>query len=48
MIIEQAELEKVDLIALTTHGRTGLKRVVFGSVAEKVLRMAPCSVVIVR
>ena len=31
-----------------THGRTGLKRWVYGSVAEKVLRSAPCSMMIIR
>lgn len=47
-IIREAELEKADFIAMTTHGRTGLKRLFFGSVAEKVLRLAPCSVLLVR
>lgn len=47
-IVEQAEMEEADLIALTSHGHTGLKRLLLGSVTEKVLRLAPCSVVIVR
>jgi nucleotide-binding universal stress UspA family protein len=47
-IINQAAIENVDLIALTTHGRTGLKKLFFGSVAEKIIRLSPCSVVIVR
>lgn len=47
-IVKQAELEQVDMIALTTHGRTGFDRLFFGSVAEKVIRLAPCSVLIVR
>jgi nucleotide-binding universal stress UspA family protein len=37
-----------DLIAMTTHGRGGLGRLVFGSVADEVLRSAPCPVLLVR
>jgi nucleotide-binding universal stress UspA family protein len=37
-----------DLLAMTTHGRTGLPRWWFGSVAEQVLRHAPCPVLVVR
>ena len=37
-IIEAARLRKVDLIAMTTHGRSGLGRLILGSVAESVLR----------
>jgi nucleotide-binding universal stress UspA family protein len=37
-----------DLIVLGTHGRSGLKRFVLGSVAEKVVRTAPCSVMVAR
>ena len=40
-ILEFAEKEKVDLIVMGTHGRTGIEHVVFGSVAEKVLRHSP-------
>lgn len=40
-ILRRAEAERVDLVAMATHGRTGLDRWVFGSVAEKVLRNAP-------
>jgi nucleotide-binding universal stress UspA family protein len=38
----------VDLIVMGTHGRTGVERLVLGSVAEKVLRDAPCSVLVVK
>ncbi len=38
----------VDLVVMGTHGRTGLSRVFLGSVAEKVVRLAPCSVLTVR
>ncbi len=37
-----------DLVVLATHGRTGLKRLLFGSVAEAVVRRAPCPVVTIR
>lgn len=45
-IVEVAR-EGYDLIVLATHGRTGLSRVALGSVAEGVLRKAPCPVLIV-
>lgn len=38
----------IDLIVMGTHGRTGLKRALIGSVAERVVRHAPCTVMIVR
>ena len=37
-----------DLIAMATHGRGGLARLVYGSVADRVLRSAPCPVLLVR
>jgi nucleotide-binding universal stress UspA family protein len=37
-----------DLLVLGTHGRRGLKRFVLGSVAERVVREAPCAVLVVR
>lgn len=40
--------EKADLIVLATHGWTGWRHLVFGSVAERVLREAPCPVLSVR
>ncbi|MGH8003918.1 MAG: universal stress protein [Limisphaerales bacterium] len=48
VILDYARLRGVDLIVLSTHGRTGLKRWVFGSVAEKVLRGAKTEVLLVR
>ncbi|MBS1118431.1 MAG: hypothetical protein H6Q90_659 [Deltaproteobacteria bacterium] len=39
---------EIDLIVMGTHGRTGLKHVVMGSVAEKVVRHAPCAVLVIR
>lgn len=45
---EYAEANAIDLIVMATHGRTGPKRFYFGSVAENIVRRAPCSVLIVR
>lgn len=47
-ILEEAREFGADLIAMATHGRTGLAHVVLGSVAEKTLRTAPCQVLTVR
>jgi nucleotide-binding universal stress UspA family protein len=47
-IVETAVKEQVDLIVLGTHGRTGLARVALGSVAERVVRLAPCPVLTVK
>lgn len=47
-IIEYAQGEQVDLIAMVTHGRSGFRRRVFGSVAEKVLRTTALPVLLVR
>ncbi len=47
-IIEAAKELGSDLIILSTHGRTGLERMVMGSTAEKVVRRAGCPVLIVR
>jgi nucleotide-binding universal stress UspA family protein len=44
-ILQIAESENVDLIVMGTHGRTGLRRVLMGSVTEKVVRTAKCPVV---
>jgi nucleotide-binding universal stress UspA family protein len=42
VILERADEEHADLICMSTHGRTGLERIFLGSVAVKVLRLAPC------
>jgi nucleotide-binding universal stress UspA family protein len=47
-ILRVAREENVSLIVLSTHGRTGLSRLVLGSVAETVLRSSPCPVFLVR
>ncbi len=43
-VLKQAKRHKVDLIVIGTHGRKGVQRWVMGSVAERVVRMAPCPV----
>lgn len=43
-IIEYAEDVNADLIVMATHGRTGVSKVLLGSVAEQVVRKAPCPV----
>lgn len=46
-IVQEAEKQKVDLIVTSTHGERGWRHLIFGSVAEKVVRMAPCPVLVV-
>lgn len=48
VIVEIARRGAFDVVVLGTHGRRGLGRLVLGSVAERVLREAPCTVVVVR
>jgi len=48
VIIETARTAHADLIIMGTHGRTGLPHVLLGSVAERVVRLAPCPVLVVR
>ena len=47
-IVNYAEKEKVDLIVVGTRGRSGLKRMLIGSVASDVLHYAHCPVMIVK
>lgn len=47
-ILQTTESEQVDLIVMGTRGRTGLARMVMGSVAEQVVRQAPCPVLMVK
>lgn len=47
-IIRAAEDAKADLIVIATHGRTGLKHLFLGSVAERVIRHVRCAVLVVR
>jgi len=47
-IVKAAKEEKADMIVMGTHGRTGFARVFLGSVAEGVVRHAPCPVTVLR
>lgn len=47
-IVGYAKDHGCDLIVISTHGRGGLSRLVFGSVAENVVRQAPCPVLVMR
>ena len=47
-IIRVAQERSADLIVMSTHGRTGLQHALLGSVAEKVVRLAPCPVLTVK
>ena len=47
-IVQQAEAEHADMIVMGTHGRTGLTRMLMGSVAEAVVRRAACPVLTVK
>lgn len=47
-LVEHAGAHEVDLIVMGTHGRRGVQRMLFGSVAEEVLRTAPCPVLTTR
>ena len=47
-ILAYAREQHIDLIVMSTHGRSGLARLVYGSVAESVLHHSPCPVLLVR
>ena len=47
-IVQAAKTLAADVIVIATHGRTGLKHVLLGSVVESVVRRAPCPVLVVR
>ena len=47
-ITTYAKEEEVDMIIVATHGRTGVEHILFGSTAEKIIRKAPCPVLVVR
>lgn len=47
-IVEAATAERADLVVVATHGRTGWRRLVFGSVAEKIVRFSDCPVLTIR
>lgn len=47
-IVRYAKAHDVDMIVLSTHGRSGLSHVLLGSVAENIVRTAPCPVLTIR
>ena len=47
-IVQLAADERADIVIMGTHGRSGLSRVLLGSVAERVIHFAPCPVLTVR
>lgn len=47
-LVQMAKAEKVDLIIVGSHGRSGLAKLVMGSVASHVVTHAPCSVLVVK
>jgi nucleotide-binding universal stress UspA family protein len=47
-IVKYARDEGADLVVISSHGLTGLEHVLMGSVAEKVVRQAPCPVLVVK
>lgn len=47
VVLDAIRRKKIDLLVLGTHGRTGLKKIVLGSVAEELFRRAPCPVLTV-
>jgi nucleotide-binding universal stress UspA family protein len=47
-ILEAAEREKIDMLVISTHGLTGWHPLVFGSIAEKVMKLVACPVLLLR
>ena len=48
VIVEEAKLRKADLIVMGTHGLSGIKHLLLGSIAERVVQKAPCPVLTVK
>lgn len=48
VIVEEAAQRRADLIVIGTHGRSGLKHLLLGSIAERVVQKAPCPVLTVK
>lgn len=48
VILDEAKKRQADLVSIGTHGRTGLSRLLLGSVAEAVIRGAECDVLVAR
>ena len=48
MILDEAASQRIDLIVIGTHGHTGIKHLLLGSIAERVVQHAPCPVLTVK
>jgi nucleotide-binding universal stress UspA family protein len=48
VIVDEAQSQRVDLIVIGTHGHSGLKHMLLGSIAERVVQKAPCPVLTVK
>ncbi len=48
VILHEQEAREIDLIVIASHGKSGITKVIMGSVAEKVVRGARCEVLLVR
>ena len=47
-LVEYAKEQAIDLVVMSTHGRSGVEQILIGSVTEKMVRNAPCSVLVFR
>ena len=47
-ILEAIDREHIDLVVISTHGRSGWYPMVFGSIAEKIVKLAPCTLTLMR
>ncbi len=47
-IVDYAKANRVSVIVMPTHGRGGIERLLLGSVADRVVRLAPCPVLVIR
>jgi nucleotide-binding universal stress UspA family protein len=47
-ILDRAKEDRIDMIVMSTHGRGGVSRWVYGSVADRILQAAPCPVLLIR
>lgn len=47
-LVDYAKAQSIDLIVMATHGRSGIEHAVLGGTTEKIVRNAPCSVLVIR
>ena len=48
VIVRYADDNKIDLIAMATHGRTGIERIIFGSAADTILRKTGLPILVIK